>query len=100
MTKQHISKQIEEIDHLSSPELWSLVESGLGFPATQDERMKALIAQGKKEALTTAEQVDLDQLMELYDQYILLRAKALAELEERGEDVQSYLKNASGGLSP
>jgi hypothetical protein len=90
-----IDTQLEEVNRFSTILLWSLVQRGLGFPPTLDKRMLDLIQKGKEGVISDTEQTELEELVVIYDKYVLLRTEALVELQERGYDIQHYLKENS-----
>jgi hypothetical protein len=87
-----IDEQLIQVTHYTNAQLWSIILGGLGFPQEIDERMLVLIERGKQETLSLSGREELDDLMDLYDKYVLLRAKIITELRERGEDIQTYLQ--------
>lgn len=89
---QTIDTELAEINKMSPIRLWAMVQKGLGFPEALDKRMLDLIKKSKDGVITDNEQAELDELIVAYDKYILLRTEALVELQQRGYDVQSYLK--------
>jgi len=87
-----VADQLSQLSNYTTAQLWSIILNGLDFPQELDERMQALIQKGKTEKLSPHESQELDDLMDLYDKYVVLRAKTITELQERGEDIQAYLQ--------
>ncbi len=74
----------------SEAQLWAVVYRRL--PWTQSLRLHELSAKAKLIKLTSAEQSELDNLLNQVDQAMLLRSEALLLLQQRGVDIQRYLK--------
>lgn len=87
-----IDTRLEETSSYSTIHLWMIVQRGLGFPSRLDKRMVELIQKGKEGIISETEQSELDALNDLYNKYVLLRARTLAELKHRGEDVRSFFE--------
>lgn len=92
VSRETIDTQLQQINSFSTVRLWALVHAGLGFPPDLDARMLELIQKSKVGTISEDEQGELDELIVIYDKFVLLRTEALVELQERGYDVQSYLK--------
>ncbi len=92
---QTIDTELAEVKTMSSIRLWAMVQKGLGFPEALDKQMINLIQKSKDGIITDAEQTELNELIVAYDKYTLLRTEALVELQERGYNVQSYLKETA-----
>lgn len=56
-------------------------------------RSEYLNSKQRESSLTPAERVELESLMTQYDWHVLLRAKALALLNQRGHDVNRLLSD-------
>lgn len=91
-SRETIDTQLEDVHSFSNIRLWSIVAGGLGFPESLDKRMLALIKKSKDSIITGIEQKELDELVVVYDKFVLLRTEALVELQERGYDIKGYLK--------
>lgn len=87
-----VDTQLEAVNRFSTIRLWSMVQRGLGFPDAIDTRMLDLIQKGKAGIISENEQEELNNLIVIYDKFVLLRTEALVELQERGYDIQGYLK--------
>ena len=71
----------------SDAALWTLVETPPS--KTHQERLHQLTADARLRHLTDSETAEIDHLIELSDQAILRRAKAMALLTQRGFDVSA-----------
>lgn len=77
---------------LDTPTLWQLVSRGA---ETEDVLvLAALNEKRQREGLTPAEEAAVRQLIRHHDRAVLLRAKALALLRQRGEDVGALVSGA------
>lgn len=76
----------------SDDELWKLVETSLKDLRRVAKRMSQLTAKDKNNNLSDTEYIELEVAIEHYDIYTLLRTQVLVELQERGYDIQAYLK--------
>ncbi|MBI1258907.1 MAG: hypothetical protein GC204_15665 [Chloroflexi bacterium] len=80
---------LEALTDYSSLQLWRVVLNDLS--PSEVERLHELSEKNKWETLTQGDEKELDHLIELVDQYMLLRSQALVLLKERGEDINLYL---------
>lgn len=93
-----IDTQLKQVQNYSSIRLWAMIQAGLGFPPMLDAQMLVLIQKSKDGTIFDKEHEELEDLRELYDKYVLLRTDALVELQERGYDIQNYLKETAPKL--
>jgi len=84
----HIS--IDELKNYSDQELWIVVNHRLTL--IQDTRLRQLVELGKQGQLSTAEQTEMEQLLDLVDHQMLLRSEALLLLKQRGHHIEQTLK--------
>jgi hypothetical protein len=80
------------LDSFDTPTLWQLVQRG-----AETEAVLVLVALNEKrqrEGLTAAEEAAAETLIQQHDRAVLLRAKALAVLRRRGEDVGELIAGA------
>lgn len=77
----------------SDSELWGLVHQSLN--EQEALRLEALMQKSDALELSPPERQELGALVEKTNQQMLERSQALAELQERGYDIQGYL-----GLRP
>ncbi|MCU0511933.1 MAG: hypothetical protein MUE40_05105 [Anaerolineae bacterium] len=77
---------LQNLPHLTDVALWALVQRPLTYPV--ETRLRELTALSKLDALTAAEQQELSRLVERYDEYVLLRSRALLLLQERGHPIE------------
>jgi hypothetical protein len=80
----------ESLEKLTDEQLWAVVYRQIAFP--QDARLRELTALSKRGVLTSDEQVEMEQLVDYIDHYVLLRSKALLLLKQHGHDVERRLK--------
>ncbi|MBN1311615.1 MAG: hypothetical protein JXB30_09365 [Anaerolineae bacterium] len=76
------------LEHYRDDQLWAVVYQRLAWP--RKERLNELVARGKEEGLSKAEQEELEMLLDEVDSYTLVRSQALHLLEQHGQDVQRY----------
>lgn len=72
----------DHITQASDTELFNLTQTEL--PSDQDQRLSLLLARQQAVSLTTAEQSELHQLLDLYQQGLLQKAQALNAGVQRG----------------
>jgi hypothetical protein len=73
-------------DSFSDEKLWAIVHKRLR--AAQSERIRLLVANSSR---SEEEQRELDHLLDLADDLVILRSRALVMLKERGHNVSAYL---------
>ena len=88
MTEDELMPEL--LQSLTDEALWAVVRRPLAWG--QDIRLRELTAQSKARNLTPDEEIEIDQLVEAYDRYVLLRSQALMLLKSRGQDVERRLK--------
>jgi hypothetical protein len=83
---------LDALAALDTPTLWHLVQRG----AETDEVLvlAALNEKRQRQGLTAAEKRVVSELVRHHDRAVLIRAKALSILRERGEDVSPFLDGA------
>jgi len=81
---------LEALTNYSNEQLWGVVYSRLSW--SQSLRLRELSDKNKQQELTEAEETELDRLIDLVDQYMLLRSEALLLLKQRGQDINAYLR--------
>ena len=74
-------------------QLWAVVYQRLAWP--QSQRLHDLSAKSKLERLTEDEQRELEGLLSSNDRAMLLRSEALRLLQNRGYDIEAYLKRGA-----
>jgi hypothetical protein len=85
--------QLEQVIGYSNETLWEIVET----PVLSDEELaerEPILQRAKQGIHTDEDEKYLEKFSELYNKRGLLRAKALAELLERGYDIHTYLKES------
>lgn len=80
---------LAEIETLSDERLWILVN--WPFALARQTRLWELTARSKEDGLSEAENTELEQLIDKWDDYILRRSTALLILKQRGHDVEERL---------
>lgn len=85
-----LDELLTEMTDYSDSQLWAIVRRRLSW--MQSLRLGELSAKGKQGALTSDEEHELNELLNLVDRQMLLRSEALLRLKQRGQDVESYLK--------
>jgi hypothetical protein len=85
-----IDRLLSELPHYSDTQLWAVVNRQLPWPQTL--RLRELSGCGKQGALAEKEQTELNGLIDQVDRYMLLRSEALTLLQQRGHEINSYLK--------
>jgi hypothetical protein len=87
-----LAPALEALDRLATDQLWALVRSR----AASEEATVLAALNDKRQAqgLTAAETTLAHELSGRYDRAVLLRAKALALLHQRGVDVRPLVDGA------
>ena len=89
-TSQQLDKWLEQLGGYTDAQLWNVVYHRL---AENDAlRLSELSEKNKQGTITTQEENELTNLVDLVDRDMLLRSEALLLLQQRGHDVESYLK--------
>src|SRR5258707_1171784 len=86
----NIDRLLNELPHYSDAQLWAVVNRRLPWPQTL--RLRELSGRGKQGALAETEQTELNGLIDQVDRYMLLRSEALVLLQQRGHEINNYLK--------
>jgi hypothetical protein len=85
--------QIEQVASYSDEALWEILET----PVYSDEELaerEPILQRAKAGSASEEDKKRLEEFSILYNKRGLLRAKALAELLERGYDIHTYLKES------
>lgn len=85
-----IDRLLNELPHYADAQLWAVVNRQLPWP--QALRLRELSGRGKQGALAETEQTELNSLIDQVDRYMLLRSEALVLLQQRGYEINGYLK--------
>ena len=80
---------LANLPNYTDTQLWALVHRRLS--KAHLARLGDLNAKGKRGALSTNEEQEIEQLIHASDQLMLLRSKALHLLQDRGHDIKGYL---------
>lgn len=73
------------LDQLTNDQLWAVVHHPFNFE--QDMRLRELTLRSKSDDLSDDEEIEVDELVDALDQYVLQRSKALVILKGRGVDI-------------
>jgi hypothetical protein len=84
-----LARAIEDLNLLNDDELLRAARNRLSEETRT--QLESLNLKQQRGALTPAEKDTLEQLIEQYDQAVLLRAEAVRLLKERGHDVSKLL---------
>jgi len=84
---------VDDLHTHEDEQLWAIVHQRLVW--SQDARLQELVEQGKQGTLSTDEQIEMEQLIQLIDQQMLLRSEALLLLKQRGQDIEPYLQHGA-----
>lgn len=88
-TTEECGATMESLETYSDEQLWKIINNQLTW--AQDSRWRELMALNKKGAMTDEESKELDDLADLLDRRILMRAKALLLMKQRGHNIDAYL---------
>jgi plasmid stability protein len=84
-----VAKTISDLELLNDEELWRAARTRLSDEARS--QLEALNSKQQGTNLTPAEKQRLEELVQQYDEAVLLRAEAVRLLKERGHDVAKLL---------
>lgn len=82
---QELANDVSDLAFLNDAGLWKIVRGGL--PAEHHGLMDDLLDQKQRGELSSADQLQLDQLIAEYQSYVLRRSQAAALLQRRGYDM-------------
>lgn len=89
-TTQQLDKWVEQLSGYTDAQLWNVVYHRL---AENDAlRLSELSDKNKQGTLNPQENDELTNLINMVDRDMLLRSEALLLLQQRGHDVDAYLK--------
>jgi plasmid stability protein len=89
-----LANAVKQLAFLTEDELWQAARTTL--PVNDAKRMQELVEKRQREGLTADENTEIEQLAYRYDQTMLVRAKAVALLKERGQDISSLRQTMPG----
>lgn len=89
-TAQQLDTWVAQLGTYTDSQLWSVVYHRLS--ETDAFRLHELGDKNSQGKLIAQEQDELDNLLHLVDRDMLLRSEALLILQQRGHDVEAYLK--------
>jgi plasmid stability protein len=84
-----LAAELNQLSLFTDAELWLAARAIV--PANRRERLAALLLRAKEQDLTEDEQQEIEDLTDVFDRNMLLRAKAAALLKERGHDISVLL---------
>jgi hypothetical protein len=84
---------LQSLKNYTDEQLWALVHQRL--TASQDARLRELIALGKVGQITSDEKAEMERLIDLLDHQMLVRSEALLLLKQRGYPVETQLQLSS-----
>lgn len=82
----------EALKDFADEQLWALVHRRL--TPKQDARLRELLDLGNQGKILSQDEGELAQLAAMVDQQMMLRAKALVLLQQRGHDINLYFESA------
>lgn len=82
---------IDTMDVYSDEALWEVIYQRL--TKSERQRYDTLVALGRQTTLSSAQQAELEALIDKINRQMLFRSKAVALLVERGYDVQSRFQD-------
>lgn len=85
-----VETALAELDQANDETLWDIAENALS--QVDFKTLEQLSDKQKTTGLTAPEQTQTQDLLNRYDQAVLLRAKALALLKQRGRDISPLLQ--------
>jgi plasmid stability protein len=77
--------EFNQLTLFTDDELWQAARATV--PADKRERMTALLLRASEQDLTQDEQQEVEDLTDIFDKNMLLRATAAVLLKERGHDI-------------
>jgi hypothetical protein len=78
------------LDTLPDAQLWALVYRRVAW--SESARLRELTVHGSQAALSAEEHAELAALIDEVDRITLVRSHALLTLQQRGHEIQRYLK--------
>ena len=80
---------LAQLAHFDDAALWQTARSRI--PSEASERLEALNLKRQRAGLTPSEHEESNELLQLYERSMLVRAQAVALLKARGHDVSSIV---------
>ncbi|NOX63149.1 MAG: hypothetical protein GXP42_14585 [Chloroflexi bacterium] len=80
---------LDQLNYMDDATLWRMARSRLS--EEEARRLEELNWKQQREGLTMEEEEERDMLLWQYDRRLLVRAKAMALLKERGHDISELL---------
>lgn len=77
---------LEQLDYVDNDTLWRMARSRLS--EEEARRLEELNWKQQQDGLTKEEEEERENLLWLYNRRLLVRAKAMALLKERGQDIE------------
>ncbi|HRV94135.1 MAG TPA: hypothetical protein P5526_18390 [Anaerolineae bacterium] len=85
-----VKTALADLDQASNEVLWDIAQTAVA--QIDFEKLESLLDKQKTTGLTATEQAQAQELLSRYDQAVLMRAKAIALLKQRGRDVSPLLQ--------
>lgn len=85
-----VETALAELDQASDHQLWNIAQTAV--TQVDVEALEQLSDKQKRTGLTAEEQTQTQELLNRYDQAVLMRAKAIALLKQRGRDIAPLLQ--------
>lgn len=90
--KTILDDQLAALDSYTDAQLRALIYRRI--PSAKRARYDELKDIAAHRSLTTSEAAEIEQYVEVYDSFVLLRSKVLSLLQQRGYDIDALLKTA------
>ena len=84
---------LDSMETFSDEQLWAIVETRLS--AEENQRKDYLLERNGEEILSAREKTELAKIVDLVNDQMLFRSKALSILHQRGHDIHTYLANVN-----
>ena len=86
-------EDVDQLEQLADAQLWAIVHRRIHWSDMAE--MRQLMTKSKGEELADAEHTRLQELLNVYDTFVLYRSVALRLLKERGYDVDRFLQQTA-----
>jgi hypothetical protein len=84
-----IEQVLAQLDWFTDNELWQAAQFTVS--ADDSDKMQELLEKQQRDGLTTSESQQVKQLSHFFNRIMLVRAKALVLLKQRGYDISSII---------
>jgi plasmid stability protein len=86
-----IQQSVDDLAHLDEAALWKTARNS-HLTQEQSEAIEELLFKQQREGLTVEEKAQLEQLRHEHDKALLVRARAIGLLQDRGQDVKQLFE--------